>query len=73
MGDYSYESFKPHRLYLKQQLGSPVKFDENNKETFVELGIKGQKADGSPCKSNNRESIPIPEDVKQPGVNVQIS
>lgn len=50
MGEFSYDLYQPHRLYLKKHDGTPVEFDENNKETFIELGIKGARMDGSPPK-----------------------
>lgn len=38
-------------------MGSPVQFDENDKQTFIDLGIKGHKADGSPSKSQRTSTV----------------
>ena len=72
MGEFSYESYKYHKLYLESMLpDSPYSFDEANQESYINIGIKGARMDGSPPKRISKTA----EATKPatPGLKVQIS
>ena len=45
MADFSYGQYKTHRLYLQPCEGN-TEYDFDPNETYLDIGLKGTKADG---------------------------
>lgn len=45
MADFSYGQYKTHRLYLQPMDGN-TDYDFDPNETYLDIGLKGTKADG---------------------------